>query len=212
MIRQCEFQQVWIPELGRHVQKHVYESKEDCMLRFMNDHCKRIRSGHYTMTYERDPEPEPLDHPNEIIPITEPEISELESEPEEELDEEDYEEDNEEDDEEDDEQELDLCFKPEDIHALEALGFPSPSEIINSEDKETMFEKANDLLNHFARKKGAMIANKKTRDLDMLKYIMILLDVYKNIMHPKESTIGGRYKQNRRNAYKMDLVENTVIS
>ena len=123
---------------------------------------------------------------------------------EEQMDEE-YEADEEEDDELepiDDDKLADMCFKLDEIKLLTQVGLPLPSQITESE-KSTLFNKAEKLMEKFGGKKGVHVKRGNTEAVNLLDDILNLIRVYMGLLKPTKDQTGGRYKQNRRNAYKI---------
>ena len=96
----------------------------------------------------------------------------------------------------------DMCFKLDEIKMLTEIGLPPPSQISESE-KNTQYDKAEKLLVKIGGKKGHHVKKGNVNNIVILDNLMNLIRVYMGILKPKKDQTGGRYKQNRRNAYKI---------
>lgn len=107
-----------------------------------------------------------------------------------------------------DRSELDTCFTSDEINKLESLKIPSPS-LISDNNRNVLIKAVDGHLNKMARKKGALSKTDDLRkinsnEIDKTDEMMILLRIYKNMLKPEvEGQIGGRYRQKKRNAYKI---------
>ena len=102
----------------------------------------------------------------------------------------------------DDEKLADMCFKLDEIKMLTQVGLPLPSQITESE-KSTLFNKAEKWMEKIGGKKGVQVKRGNTKAVNLLDDIMNLIRVYMGLLKPTKDQTGGRYKQNRRNAYKI---------
>ena len=102
----------------------------------------------------------------------------------------------------DDDELADLCFKLDEIKMLTEIGLPIPSQITESE-KSNLFDKAQKLMEKLGGKKGIQMKRGNTGAVNLLDEILNLIRVYMGLLKPTKDQTGGRYKQNRRNAYKI---------
>ena len=155
--------------------------------------------------YISDPSDKPSFDPSEQLYRWVPKQSEEDEFEFEEEDDGDDEEDEEDEDELepiDDDKLADMCFKLDEIKILTQVGLPLPSQITESE-KSTLFNKAEKLMEKFGGKKGVHVKRGNTEGVKLLDDLMNLIRVYMGLLKPKKDKTGGRYKQNRRNAYKI---------
>lgn len=97
---------------------------------------------------------------------------------------------------------VDGCFTSEDLNLIQEMKLPMPSEIKNH-DNDDLFDQVCFLIRKYGGEKGYAIKENKDEDMKKCDQYMNILRVYKGLVKPKEENIGGRYKQDRRNAYKI---------
>ena len=118
----------------------------------------------------------------------------------------DEESDDEEDEEEpingDDDEFVDMCFKEKDLQILRSMKLPQPSAI-EEEDIDSLLYKVNHWINHLGKKKRGFSKHKNDEMCNTADTLLTILKIYRDILNPEKDQTGGRYKQNRRNAYKI---------
>ena len=103
----------------------------------------------------------------------------------------------------DDEDELvDMCFKEGDLKILKQLELVKPSDI-EDKDIDSLLNKTVYWINRLGNMKNGYSKNGKEEQCDNIDFIVSILKTYRDILQPEQDQSGGRYKQNRRNAYKI---------
>ena len=222
MRRQCEYKEVYNPGTGMHERRHIYDNTlED------NEREKRVRNHFDELVKEHE---QRMLEKNNLVEETLDEIidSESEDEPEDDsgwtpfyrklmsgepVDSEPEEdelsesepidsepEDNLEDDLED--ELVDMCFKEGDLKILKQLELVKPSDI-EDKDINTLLNKTIYWINRLGNMKKGHAKNGNEEQCDNIDFIVSILKTYRDILQPEKDQSGGRYKQNRRNAYKI---------
>ena len=214
MRRQCEYKKVYNPESGIRERKHIYgNTLED------NEREKRVRNHFDELVKEH--EQRMLEKNNLVEETLDDNQYHSESEDDQEDDLEDDQEDDLEDDlddeleddlkddqeddleDDDDENELvDMCFKEGDLKILKQMELVKPSDI-EDKDINSLLNKTVYWINRLGNMKNGYSKNGKEEQCDNIDFIVSILKTYRDILQPEQDQSGGRYKQNRRNAYKI---------
>ena len=222
MNRQCEYREVYDPRLGRHIVRHIYrlktgDSPDSFMIYDPPQNLSMIEQndeyGLIEPNYEPDNEYSWIESTNEE---QNDEYGWIGSTNEEQNDEYDLIEPNDEygiiepndeygliePNDEENEDLSDMCFKEKDLDILRTIKLPQPSTIKDS-DLDSLYFKVNRLIDFFGKKKAAYTKHNDKKMCKTADMLITLLKIYRDILHPEKDQTGGRYKQNRRNAYKI---------
>ena len=102
----------------------------------------------------------------------------------------------------DDDKLADMCFKEEDLQILRSMKLPQPS-VIKDDEIDSLLYKVNHWIDYIGKKKRGFAKNKNDKMCDTADTLLTILKIYRDILNPEKDQTGGRYKQNRRNAYKI---------
>ena len=229
MRRQCEYKKVYNPESGIRERKHIYgntlednerekrvrnhfdelvKEHEQRMLEKNNLVEETLDDNQYYSESEDEPEDdsgwtpfykklmrgEPIDsdHEEDELSESEPEDGEpIDSESEDDLEDGD-----------DEDELVDMCFKEGDLKILKQMELVKPSDI-EDKDINTLLNKTVYWINRLGNMKKGHAKHGDIESCDNIDFIVSILKTYRDILQPEQDQKGGRYKQNRRNAYKI---------
>ena len=196
MYRQCNYREVYDPNLCRYVKRHIYEPKTGDSL---NSSIYYLPPQNSPPTIEQNNEYgliEPnYEEQNNEYGLIEPNYEQDNEEPNNEygLIEPNNEQDDEEPNNENDDNLADFCFKEKDLDILIQIKLPKPSEIKDS-DIESLYFKVARLIDFINKKKAAFAKHKKENDYNFADMVITILKIYRDILNPEENQSGGRYK------------------